>query len=235
MLIDRVLIDLATQHDFLSPSGALPVANREQVVPKLRRVMRWARSAKVPIVSAIEAHRPTDAFNGLPRHCVDGTPGQDKLAFTLMRKRILVEADNSFGLPYNVLTRYRQVIFRKRAPDFLSNPKADRLLTELTPGQYILIGVGLESWIRSLALGLLARHKTVTVVADACGYWDAAYGDLALRQMEAKGCRLISAAELTGQMPARAAVRSRSSGRRTRPDQAPSRTAGRRRRARAAL
>jgi len=59
----------------------------------------------------------------------------------------------------------------------LSNPKADRFLTHWRPEEYIIVGVGLERAIRGLALGLLARHKTVTVVTDACGYWSSGDAD----------------------------------------------------------
>ncbi len=234
MLIDRVLIDLATQRDFLSASGAMPVSNRDEVIPRLKRLMSWARARAVPIISAMEAHRPSESFDGLPRHCVDGTSGQNKLRFTNMRKRIVVEADNSFGLPYNIFSHYKQVIFRKRAPDFLSNPKADRLLTELSPRQYVLLGVGLENWIRSLALGLLARHKNVTIVADACGFWDPTYADLAVRQVQAKGVGVISTAELTEEPRCRVLRRPRACASRKRRDHAPAKRPALRRRARAA-
>ncbi len=73
---------------------------------------------------------------------------------------------------------HQQVIFRKRQDDLLGNPKADRFLTQLPTGEYILFGIGIECSIRVLALGLLARHRRVTVITDACGYWDKGKADL---------------------------------------------------------
>jgi hypothetical protein len=73
--------------------------------------------------------------------------------------------------------------------------------------EFIIFGVGLEQAIRVLALGLLARHKTVTVVGDACGFWSSADADLALRQLGAKAIRVVSTEELTAP-PAPPAVRS---------------------------
>jgi len=104
----------------------------------------------------------------------------------LLSPRTIVETDNYLSLPPDLQANNRQLIFRKRTRDILSNPKADRFLTHWRPEEYILVGVGLERAIRGLALGLLARHKTVTVVTDACGYWSSGDADLVLRQLGAR-------------------------------------------------
>jgi len=195
-MIKRVLIDLSTQQDFLGKHGALPVINKNPLLPNLRRAMAWARVTRTPVVSAIEAQRENEPFNGTPRCCLDGSPGQQKLAFTLFAKRTFLQVDNSLSMPVNILHNFNQVIFRKRSRDFLSNPKAERLLTESTVGEYVILGVGLETAIKSLALGLITRLKRVAIVYDACGYWNVTAADLALRQMEAKGARLICVEEL---------------------------------------
>jgi len=196
MAFRPVLVDVATQQDFLVSSGPLPVSNRAEILPNIRSLINWARAQRLPVISCIQAHRPGDDFGGLPRHCVDGTPGQKKLPYTLLPKRVLIEADNSYAVPYDLMQHYQQVIFRKRTEDLLANPKADRVFNELQPDRYILFGVGLESWIKLLALGLLVRHKPVAVVTDACGYWDFGAADLVIRQMEAKGIQLLRTAEV---------------------------------------
>ncbi len=198
---NRVLIDVCTQHDFLDSGGILQVANREAVIPNLKEVFRWARTAQLPVVSSVESHRPAEPLNGFPLHCIDGTQGQEKLAFTLLTPSFLVETDNYLCLPPDIGQNYRQLIFRKRTRDILSNPKADRFLTQLDADEFILFGVGLERAIKSLALGLLIRHKPVTVISDACGYWSSADGDLSLRQLAAKGVRLVTVAEITAPPP----------------------------------
>ncbi|MBN1341957.1 MAG: isochorismatase family protein [Phycisphaerae bacterium] len=193
----RILIDVATQRDFLVTNAPMAIEHREEIVPRIRALMGWARAQEIPVVSCIQACRPGEDTNGRPRHCVDDTPGQSKLPFTLMQKRLLIEADNSYTVPIDILTTHRQVIFRKRTEDMLANPKADRLLNDLHPDRFIIFGVGLESWIRILALGLLARQKQVSVVRDACGFWDSVAADLALRQLEAKGVQILQTDELT--------------------------------------
>lgn len=208
-MMDRVLIDVATQRDFLVSNAALPIVNRTEALPKIRTLMDWAKSQRIPVVSCIEAKRPGDDWHGRPRHCIDGTAGQKKLPFTLLNDRVTVEADNSFAMPLDLLKRTHQVIFRKRTEDLLANPKADRLLNELDPERFVLFGVGLETWIRILALGLLVRQKRVTVVRDACGFWDPVAADLALRQLEAKGVRLIDADDMIVSEPVKPARRNK--------------------------
>ncbi|MBI4578356.1 MAG: isochorismatase family protein, partial [Planctomycetes bacterium] len=198
---DRVLIDVCTQRDFLDPGAILQVANRAALVSKLKHIFDWARRNRIGVCSSVESHRPSEPLAGFPLHCIDGTPGQAKPEFAYLHPWILVEVDNSLSLPPDLRENYHQLIFRKRARDVLSNPKADRFLTQFKADEFIIFGVGLERAIRCLALGLLARHKPVTVVSDACGYWSAPEGDLALRQLAAKHIRLVTAQELIAPPP----------------------------------
>ncbi len=198
---DRVLIDICTQRDFLDPGGILQVANREAAIAGIREVFRWARTAQLPVVSFVESHRPSEPLNGFPLHCIDGTPGQEKLPWTLLPPWTIVETDNYLSLPPDLIATNRQLIFRKRTRDVLSNPKADRFLTHAEADNFILFGVGLERALKSLALGLLARSKPVTVISDACGHWSAADGDLSLRQLAAKGVRLVTIEQLVSETP----------------------------------
>lgn len=199
---NRVLIDVCTQRDFLTRGATLQVANLNVLLQKLKQVFEWARSSGIAVVSLVESHRPTEPLRDVPLHCIDGTPGQEKLPFTLQSPRIVVETDNYLSLPPDLIEHHRQVLFRKRTRDILSNPKADRFLTQLRPEEYIIVGVGLERAIRGLALGLLARHKKVTVVSDACGYWSGAEAELVLRQLAAKNVALTTVEELIKPVPA---------------------------------
>jgi nicotinamidase-related amidase len=191
-----ILIDVATQRDFLTTNAPVPVRDRAEVAPRIRTLMTWVRAKRMSVISCMQAYRPADDFNGRPRHCVDGTSGQQKMPYTLLPKRIMVEADDSFTVPVDLLKQCRQVIFRKRGDDLLANPKAERLMNELNPDRFVIFGVGLERWIKLLALGLMVRKKRVTVVGDACGHWDPVAADLTLRQLEAKGIRIVKTDDL---------------------------------------
>jgi nicotinamidase-related amidase len=192
-----VLIDVNTQHDFLDEAGAWPALNREGLVPALRRVVAWSKWNHVPVVSSVECHWRDEvrAARG-PQHCLDGTHGQEKLPFTVFASYVKVEGDNTLAVPIDLFRKHQQVIFRKRTLDFFLNPKADRFLTQLPASEFVMAGLGLESSIKAIALGLIARGKTVSIVLDACGYFERTEGELTARLLEAKGARILTVDEL---------------------------------------
>ncbi|MHC4064091.1 MAG: cysteine hydrolase family protein [Planctomycetota bacterium] len=192
-----VLVDLNTQGDFLDPAGACRVQNAATLLTSIRRVVAWAKWNRVPVVSSIDSHRNAEArHDGFPMHCVDGSPGQGKIACTLFDSSIRIEGDNTLAVPLDLFQRHQQVIFRKRTHDLLCNPKADRFLTQLPAREFILFGVGLEYSIKALALGLLARSRQLSLVADACGFWSRPEANLSLRLLGAKGVRLVTVDDL---------------------------------------
>lgn len=192
-----VLVDVNTQLDFCDAAGASPVRNIPELIPALRNIVAWARRNSVPVISSLESHRPMElSDSGTPICCVDGSLGQRKLPFTVFPARTNIEVDNTFAVPCDLFKKYQQAIFRKRSSDLLLNPKADRLLTQLPVREYLLFGAGLEGSVKSIALALLARSKPVSIAVDACGYWDVNMAELALRQLAAKGARLVTVDEV---------------------------------------
>lgn len=193
-----VVVDLNTQRDFFGPAGAYPVANAQELIPALRRMIAWTKRNCVPVISSVDSHRVCELpEGGCPVHCVDGSKGQRKVDYTVFPLRIRVEVDNTLAIPLDLFTRCQQVIFRQRGEDLLSNPKADRFLTQLATREFIVFGNTVEGAIKALALGLVARDKKVTIIADACGYWNRARADLALRQISAKGGRVVTVDEIS--------------------------------------
>ena len=191
-----VFVDLCLQRDYLSPDGAQPALNAPLILPNLKHLMAFARWAHVPTLSCIDLRRPNDV-RGLPAPaCVAGTLGQQKLPFALLPDRLTVESDNSLCVALNLLQQHQQIIFAKQHRDPFTNPKLDRLLTEAPARRFVVFGAGVEHSLRLLALGLLLRGRRVTVVYDACGYWNAEDGVMAVRQLDAKGCELVSTQQL---------------------------------------
>lgn len=194
---DYVVVDLNTQYDFCDHEGQSPVANVDALLRALRRTVAWTKRNAVPVVSSVETHRCGElSDSGRALCCIDGTRGQDKIEFTLLGARIYIEVDNMLCCPIDLFGKYQQVIFRKRSDDLLLNPKADRFFTQIPTREFLILGTGLENSIRSLVLGLLARNLRVLIVEDACGFSDPATGELAIRQMVAKGARRISVDKL---------------------------------------
>jgi nicotinamidase-related amidase len=192
-----VYVDVNTQHDFLGEGAVCPVSNREALVPALRRCVAWAKRNHVPVISSLDCHRRGELRNiRLPQHCIDGTHGQEKVEFTLCGSFVRIEGDNTLAVPIDLFRRYQQVIFRKRTADFFLNPKADRFISQLPAAEYVIAGLGVEGAVKAIALGLIARGKQVTIVVDACGYFERTEAELAVRLLGAKGANLITVDQL---------------------------------------
>ena len=197
----QILIDVDTQRDFLLAEGKSCIRNHRRILTHIRRVMAWARSNNIPTISICEVYpNNSNGNNGNGEHdyCVDGTEGQKKIRYTLLNKRVYFPADGNTDLPRDMLRRYQQVILHKRCADPFDEPRIDRLLSEVRAGEFVLIGTCVEGAIMSTALGLLQRHKNVTVVVDAVGTHDKKESQMALRKMEAKGAKLIDTKRLAG-------------------------------------
>jgi nicotinamidase-related amidase len=192
-----ILVDIDTQKDFLLADGKACIRNHRRVLAHIRRVMAWARSQHIPIISTAEVY-PSNNGDDAARHCIDGTEGQKKVRYTLLGDRVTFAADGNTDLPRDMLRRHRQVILHKRCVDPFDEPRIDRLLSELRAGEFILVGTSLEGAVKMTALGLLQRGKKVTVVVDAVGTHNKKEANLTLRKMETKGARLIETKKLAG-------------------------------------
>jgi nicotinamidase-related amidase len=193
----RILVDIDTQRDFLLSDGAACVRNHRRVLANIRRISAWARSKNICVVSTTQVY-PNDNGSNRYHYCIDGTEGQKKIRYTLREKRTGFVADGSTDLPKNILRTYNQVIFNKRCLDPFNEPRVDRLLSEIRADEFILFGATTEGSVKATALGLLQRGKRVTVVTDATGSRDKNQAQLALRQMQAKGAKLIETKSLAG-------------------------------------
>ena len=194
----QVLVDINTQKDYLLPEGVACIRNHRRVLAHIRRMMAWARTTDMPIISTCEVHPSNGSHDGPPACCVDGSVGQEKIGYTLVRNRISFPADGSTDLPRDMLRRYQQVILHERCLDPFDEPRIDRLLSEVCAAEFILIGACAEDAIKAAALGLLQRDKRVIVIVDAIGYHDNREAKLAFRKMEAKGARLMETRRLAG-------------------------------------
>jgi nicotinamidase-related amidase len=193
----QVLVDVNTQRDFLLADGGACIRNHRRVLAHIRRMMAWARTRSIPTISTCEVY-PDANSNGDPRFCIDGTPGQQKISYTVMNSHITFPADGSTDLPRDMLRRYQQVVLHKRCVDPFDEPRIDRLLSEVCAAEFIVIGTCAETAVKAAVLGLLQRDKRVSVVVDAVGYHDSREAKMAFRKMEAKGARLVETRRLAG-------------------------------------
>jgi nicotinamidase-related amidase len=191
-----VLVDVCTQRDYLCTGGAQPVINADEVRDAIKRLMSWVRWCKLPMLSTVDSFRPQSAGRNEPSYCVVDTPGQHKISYTLLPDRVRLTNDNCICVSLDLLNRHQQAIFTKHHRDPFTNPKFDRLLTEMPVGRFLVFGVSLDLCLRSLVLGLLMRGRRVTLVRDACGYWDQARAEYCIRQIQAKGADVATTDEI---------------------------------------
>ena len=190
----QILVDVNTQRDFFLADGKVCIRNHKRVLSHIRRIMAWARTKNIPIISVCEVYPNHNGGN----YCVDGTSGQKKVSYTLISRRISFPADGHTDLPVDILRNYKQVILHKRCVDPFEEPRIERLLTDAKASEFILIGATAEGAVEATALGLLQQGKKVCIITDAVGTHNSREGDLAFRKMKAKGAKLLETRKIAG-------------------------------------
>ncbi len=186
-----VFVDYCVQWDYLAADRAGRAENAPSVLANLRTLMEFAASAHAPIISCVDLRRSNETRDGL--HLARGAMdlSREKPDFTLMSDRVLVENDNCLGVALDLLRTHQQAIFSKYHRDPFTNPKLDRLLTEMPARRFVLFGAALEHSLRILALGLVRRGRRVVLIEDACAYAKSDEAIMVLRQLAVKGCELF--------------------------------------------
>jgi nicotinamidase-related amidase len=201
----RVLVDVDIQQDFFLADGKACVRNHRRVLANIRRTVAWARMQRIHQISLGMVYDPSrlghnggGKGNGNGKLCVVGTTGVRKIHYTLRAQHADFDDDAGTDLPRQLLENYDQVSLYRHTEDPFEQPRIDRLLSETRATEYIVIGGLLEKAVKSLVLGLLIRRRQVTLLIDAIGNHDRAAGDIAMRQMQAKGAKLIEGKTLFG-------------------------------------
>lgn len=191
----RILIDVDTQKDLFLADGKACIRNHRRVLANIRRVMAWTRRDRVRVISTVRA----DVENGHDYHyCLPGTEGIDKIPYTIRNRNILFDSSDSTDLPREMLREYDQIIICKRKEDPFVEPRIERLLTEASASEFIVIGGPAESAVLYTVLGLLTRKKNVTVLLDTLGSHEKSAAEIAIRKMQAKGAKLSDSKALLG-------------------------------------
>ena len=191
----QVIIDVSTQRDLFLSDGIARVRNHRRVLSNIRRVMAYARSRNIHVISTCEVY---SSGSGPVPYCLDGTEGHKKIRYTLLNSRISFAADNSINISKEIFKTYKQVVLHERGHDPFEEPIIDRLLSDIKSCEFVLIGATAENTVKAMALGLLQRGKKVTIVYDAVGSHDNKEAKMALRKMQAKGARLIETKKFAG-------------------------------------
>lgn len=181
-----VFIDLCVQRDYLE-NAHLRCLNAGEVSRNSRRLMALARWAGTRVISCVDVF-PSAHEEVIPTMRRVAALQAIKARGTLLPRHLVVDTDNCPSVALDVFGANQQIVFTKEHRDPFTNPKLDRLLTEMPAARFVAFGVPLECSVRMLVLGLLRRGRGVALVEDACGYWNHADGQMALRQLSVKGC-----------------------------------------------
>jgi nicotinamidase/pyrazinamidase len=160
-------MDVDTQRDFMLPGGGLYAPGAERIIPKLRRLLDFARKHGITVVSSADTHAPDDPeFRQFPPHCVRGTEGQRKIDETLLPRPITIENRLVDRNVVELLQKHQQVIIQKQTLDVFSNPMTERLLRAL-PQRAVVFGVFTEYCVIHACIGLRRLGVKTVLVTDA--------------------------------------------------------------------
>ncbi len=218
--MQRVYVDVDTQHDFCSPDGALSVAGGMAAVARSAALVARAVADGAPLVGSVDSHAhdawefatndrrgPDGAKPDFPPHCVKGTPGWLKLPETLPPRFYFVPVVPDPEAVARIPAGTQGVYFEKEVYSLFANPNAAAVLDHLAPAgpvEFVVFGVATDYCVKAAALGLLdwiaarpARAGSRVVVAsDAIAAVTPAGEAEALQALRAAGVALTATAAL---------------------------------------
>lgn len=165
-----IFFDVDTQRDFMDADGALAVPEAETIKPNLERLLRAAGQHGITTISSRCAHEPGDAeFEIFPPHCLDGTPGAERVFADLPelpRHEIPVEAAAD---PQARLAAGEHYILKKKVFDQFSNAWLAGLRQSgaFKNETFVVFGVATDYCVRACVLGLAESGARIQVVEDA--------------------------------------------------------------------
>lgn len=197
MRFDKVLLDVEVQRDFFSPGGSCFAPPAATAARNVKRLFAWARSRHVPVISAVLRLRADrkGPLSGKP-HCVEDTIGEKRLSGTTLPRCIDLGMRGTTDLPVEIFQHYQQVVFEQRYTDLFAHPRAERLLTELEVGTYVICGAGSAHGIVEAVVGLRQRNARIILAADAILDLGDAGAEMAWLRMLAKGAAPFSTKEI---------------------------------------
>ena len=189
-----VILDLNTQKDLFAPDGVMPVYEYARFLDPLKKLFVSAHRLRAPVVSTRLYNQVVVGTRGGTTKliCHPQTPGYQKLPFTQLRRRMEMPSDCGTSLPVDGFHRYQQFIFDVPSLNLFECPRLDRLLSESTVSEYIIVGAPLEWTVRMAVLGLLQRRIKVSLISTCVAQWDPYEGDMALRQVESKNVEWLT-------------------------------------------
>jgi nicotinamidase/pyrazinamidase len=201
-----VFWDGDTQRDFLEPTGALYVPGAETILANLARLTYLARAGvpRIRVIGSVCRHFPGDAelWSGggpYPEHCMNGMPGQQKVAATApLEPRWIENRDYPPGELERILGA-DEVFLEKQDVDLLvGNRNARAVLPRLLAGarDVVVYGVCTDICIDLSIRALLPLGRRLHVVTDAIAALESARGAECMARWRAVGIALTATSDV---------------------------------------
>ena len=220
--MQRVFVDVDTQHDFCRSDGALFVHGAPAALPACARLVARAVADGALLVGSVDSHAhdawefdgngrvgPAGEDPRFPAHCVKGTAGWLKVPETLPARFYFIPVVPDPEAASRVPPRTQAVYFEKEVYSLFANPNAAPVLDALCPAgplEFVVFGVATDYCVRAAALGLkdwiAARPdregSRVVVASDAIAAVTEEGGRSALQELSAAGIALVPSDALAG-------------------------------------
>lgn len=200
--------DVDTQYDFMRANGLLYVTDSEAIIPVLSRLTAHAHQHGIRILASADDHVPghrelsetPDWNTTFPRHCMRGTPGQQKITETRLRNPLVIEPEpqDPAELAARVRAHDGDILFHKHWFDVFTNVNLLPVLDALAPTAIVLYGVALDVCDKYAVEGLL-RHRPeipLSLVTDATRAIHPEASTGLLSDWARRGVRLTTSAEV---------------------------------------
>ncbi len=207
MMIEKLFWDVDTQYDFMKSDGKLYVPDAESIIPVLEEVTRYARERGIPIWGSVDYHQPDDPeiseqpdfYNTFPPHCLQNTPGWEKIEATRPLDPLWIDSEPipAARLKQMIEAHPNEVFFRKQRFDVFTNPNVIPALEVVQPREIYVYGVALDVCDYFAVEGFLKQGKYwVTLIHDATRPIHPEKEKELLSDWEKRGVRIIQSSDL---------------------------------------
>jgi len=204
----KVLWDVDTQVDFMLPTGKLYVPDSEAIIPALGALTRFAHASGIQIVASADNHLLSDSeisdspdwTTTFPPHCMQGTPGQLKIAETQLRDPLIIEPElqDATMLAARLREHRGDILLHKQTLDVFTNANVPLLLKVLEPEAVVMYGVATDFCNRYVVEGLLRAlpQAKLYLVVDAIRAIYPEEGERLIERWRDRGVRMVTVDEI---------------------------------------